>query len=67
MRGRIIPIAFGVSLSLLACEDKPESPVPDTSAPIVWITAPSDSSTLAVADTIHVSVTDDEGAVRVAV
>ncbi len=67
MRGHLLPIAFGIPLLIIACENMPESPVPDTSAPVVWITAPSDSSTLAVADTIHVSATDDEGVARVAV
>ncbi len=66
MRDHILPIAFVIPFLLLACDDKPESPILDTSPPVVWITAPSDSSTCAVADTIHVSAADDEGVIRVA-
>jgi len=49
-----------------ACDEKPETPAPDTTPPQVWITAPTDSATIAGVDSIRVTATDDEGVVRVA-
>lgn len=49
-----------------ACDEKPETPAPDTAPPQVIITSPADSATIAGADSIRIEATDDEGVVRVA-
>jgi hypothetical protein len=51
---------------IFSCSEKPESPAPDTTPPVVAITAPADSATLAGLDSIRIAATDDEGVVRVA-
>jgi len=49
-----------------ACDEKTQTPAPDTSSPQVIITSPADSATIVGPDSIRIEASDDEGVVRVA-
>jgi hypothetical protein len=66
VNGRALAAILLLTCLAPACDEKPETPAPDTAPPQVWITSPADSATIAGADSIRIAATDDEGVMRVA-